>query len=99
MVAPSAPYDALTAEESTPSARSTSYAGGRTRRPPKSVTKEGLREGALSYLDRFDATVGKLRDVLSRQVQRAALHHETSIEQAHHWIEEILVRFQASGPP
>jgi len=60
------------------------------------LSQERLERKALSYLQRFDASVGRLERVLKRFVR----DHTPSEEQAataELWIRELLLRYQASG--
>ena len=61
-------------------------------RTPKKVTLERLKRQALYYLERYNASQASLRTVLRRKVTRAArVHPDTDIEQAHSWIDDIIV--------
>jgi len=61
------------------------------------VTKLGLEGSALRYLERFDCTVGKLRQVLNARVRSAAKAGSEHAVAAPAIIEELLVRYQSSG--
>ncbi|HMJ16349.1 MAG TPA: regulatory protein RecX [Polyangiaceae bacterium] len=63
----------------------------------KPITRETLEHVALRYLDRFDASVAKLRRVLEGHVRRASRVHETDATAASQMIDELLARYVASG--
>lgn len=65
--------------------------------PPPPISRETLEHAALRYLDRFDASVSRLRRVLQTHVRRAARVHETDDAAASEIIEELLARYVASG--
>lgn len=67
------------------------------RRTPPPVDRATLERAALRYLDRFDASVSKLRRVLQTHVRRAARAHQTDEAAAHSIIEDIIARYLASG--
>jgi regulatory protein len=67
------------------------------RRVPPPVDRETLERAALRYLDRFDASVSRLRRVLQTHVRRAARVHETDQVAASEIIEALLGRYVASG--
>ncbi|WP_135081170.1 regulatory protein RecX [Terasakiella sp. SH-1] len=61
---------------------------------PKPVTAQSLRNAALRYLDRFATSRENLRQVLMRRVQKSHYHHNTSLEEASQWIEDLLDKLQ-----
>ena len=68
---------------------------GRARSGGESLlTDEALRLAALSYLDRYDASVSQLRNVLQRRVKKYGAASDQ--EAAHERIEALLTRFQES---
>jgi regulatory protein len=69
----------------------------RKRRVPSPIDRATLERAALRYLDRFDASVSRLRRVLQTHVRRAARVHETNETAAQEMIEEIIARYLASG--
>lgn len=60
------------------------------RKVPRRITKERLRNIALYHLERFATSAENLRRVLYRRTLKAAKHHETDIEQARAWIDEVV---------
>lgn len=61
---------------------------------PKPVTQQSLRNAALRYVDRFATSRDNLRSVLMRRVHTSHHHHDTSIEEAVIWIEELLDKLE-----
>lgn len=62
------------------------------------LTPARLEQLALRYLDRFDATVSKLRGVLKRAIRRsraASLEADYEALEAH--VEQLLARYTVSG--
>lgn len=70
---------------------------GQQPRVVKPATAKRLERVALAYLEKYAATVEGVRRVLRRRVTKAARFHETDVEAAHGWIEDILGRLVASG--
>lgn len=62
---------------------------------PSKLTEDSLREAALRYLDRYDASVTQLRRVLDRRVKKYAGPNDFA--EARRRIDEILERFVASA--
>lgn len=56
-----------------------------------------LRNIALYHLERFSTSAENLRRVLERRVYKAARHHETDMDQAKAWIQEIVDGLVISG--
>ena len=68
------------------------------RRPAKKITKLRLKNIGLYYLERFESSVGNLRQVLMRRVNDYAYQnpgYDTS--EALGWIEELLADFERYG--
>ena len=63
----------------------------------KKITPQRLKNIALYYLDRFDASSEKLRSVLKRRVQKAAMVGDEVPSDAHKWIDEIVHDMQHLG--
>lgn len=65
------------------------------------LTLETLREAGLRYLDRYDASLGKLRRVLTKRAQVLSERLETEsrpeAEQVSEWIETVLARYVEVG--
>lgn len=61
------------------------------------VTRAGIEAAALRYLERFDCSAAKLRQVLSERVAKAARAGAAEAAQAPGVIEELLTRYQSSG--
>jgi regulatory protein len=74
-------------------------AGGRKRapRPVPWATEAVLDALALRYLERFDATTEKLRQVLMRGVHRSVRAHGGEVEAGRQIVEGLLARYRASG--
>ncbi|HYP75981.1 MAG TPA: RecX family transcriptional regulator [Polyangiaceae bacterium] len=68
----------------------------RTPRPPN-VTRAGIEAAALRYLERFDCSVARLRKVLRERVAKAARAGVAEASAAPAIVEELLLRYQASG--
>ncbi len=63
-------------------------------RIPKKITQNRLQNIALYYLQRFDTTVVKLREVLQRRVNDyARFDGDFNRDEAYQWIEELLEKF------
>lgn len=62
----------------------------RERKPPRKVTPDRLRNIALYHLERFSTSAENLRRVLQRRVYKAARHHETNINQANEWVDDVI---------
>ena len=69
------------------------------RRVSAELSQEFLREAALRYLDRYDASVARLRAVLLRRAKAAGKGEGPAADedQVGAWIDEILEAFQRSG--
>ncbi len=65
---------------------------------PRPLDRATLKEKALRYLDRFDATAAKLRTVLRRAVDRAIARSEAEQRnEAYQWCDEVVARCVESG--
>ena len=63
-------------------------------RIPKKITKIRLQNIALYYLQRFDTSVQKLREVLQKRVNDyARFDSEFNKSEAYQWIEELIEKF------
>ncbi len=62
----------------------------------KKITPERLKNIALFYLERYDASSDKLRQVLKRRVKKASLEQPVS-PQAFEWIEQIVTQMNQLG--
>ena len=60
------------------------------RKVPRRMTQERLRNIALYHLERFATSAENLRRVLYRRTLKAARHHDTDMEQARAWIDEVV---------
>ncbi|NKB45548.1 MAG: RecX family transcriptional regulator [Alphaproteobacteria bacterium] len=60
------------------------------RKVPRRITKERLRNIALYHLQRFATSSENLRRVLYRRTLKAARHHETDMDQARAWIDDVV---------
>lgn len=67
------------------------------RKPPRKVTKDRLRNIALYHLERFATSANNLKQVLYRRSLKAAKHHETDMEEARAWIDEVVGALVRSG--
>jgi regulatory protein len=63
--------------------------------PPAAITRESLAKAALSYLNRRDASRNKLRSHLRSWTAKHAPAEQREAVQA--WIDELLLRYQASN--
>lgn len=63
----------------------------------KKITPQRLKNIALYYLDRFDASSEKLKSVLMRRVQKAVMAGDEVSPEAHGWIDEIVQDMQRLG--
>lgn len=74
---------------------------GTRSRPPTPLTYDALREIGLRYLDRYDASVGKLRRVLTTRAKTMSAQLEPEQrpdpEQVSEWIEGVLSRYVEVG--
>jgi regulatory protein len=66
------------------------------KRPPN-VSRVGLEGAALRYLERFDCSVSRLREVLSERIAKAARAGVEGASAAPAIVEELLERYQSSG--
>ena len=62
----------------------------------KKITPERIKNIALFYLERYDASSEKLRAVLKRRVKKASLEQPVS-PQAPLWIEQTILKMQQLG--
>ena len=62
----------------------------------KKLTLKRLKNSALYYLERYEASAGKLRSVLERKLIKAA-KEQTVPPEAHDWIETIIRQMQDLG--
>ena len=62
----------------------------------KKITPERLKNIALFYLERYDASSDKLRAVLNRRVKKAYLEQPISSETPQ-WIEQIILEMKRLG--
>jgi regulatory protein len=67
------------------------------RRPPPPLSEAMLERAALGYLERFDSTARKLRDVLMRRVRKSARAHGEDIEVGRQMVDALLARYCESG--
>ena len=63
----------------------------------KKITSQRLKNIALYFLDRFDASSEKLRSVLKRRVQKAVMAGDEVSPEASSWIDEIVQDMQHLG--
>lgn len=63
----------------------------------KPVTAKRLERVALFYLEKYAATAEGVRQVLRRRVMKAARVHDTDVEAAQGWIEDIIARLARAG--
>jgi regulatory protein len=68
---------------------------GKPRRKPKPATPERLRKAALSYIDRYATSAANLHEVLMRRVRRSTRLHDTEMEEATRWADDIVADFVA----
>ena len=68
---------------------------GKPRRKPRPATPERLRKAALSYIDRYATSSANLREILMRRVRRSVRLHDTDLEEASRWADEIVADFDA----
>jgi regulatory protein len=66
---------------------------GKPRRKPKPATAERLRKAALSYIDRYATSAANLHEVLMRRVRRSTRLHDTDMEEAKQWADDIVADF------
>ena len=63
----------------------------------KKITPQKLKNIALYYLDRFDASSEKLKSVLMRRIQKATLAGDEVPLEAKKWVDEVVVDMQRLG--
>ena len=63
----------------------------------KKIAPQRLKNMALYYLDRFDASSEKLKSVLMRRVQKAVMAGDEVSSEASKWIDEIVRDMQRLG--
>lgn len=72
--------------------------GKRAESDPGTLDEDALRRAALRYLERFDSTASNLRRVLAQKVRRSAARGvDVDLDEATHWIDAIVARFESSG--
>jgi regulatory protein len=67
------------------------------RRPPRRVTANSLGNVAQHYLARFAASEDGLRQVLRRRIRKSAEVHDIDIDEAHGWVEDLIIRYRGAG--
>lgn len=64
----------------------------------KKITKTRLKNIGLYYLERYEASVQKLRDVLKRRIDKYAFQNEEfDKHEAYGFVEEIIAEFERLG--
>ena len=63
----------------------------------KKITSQRLKNIALYYLDRFDASGEKLKAVLMRRVQKAVMAGDEVSPESEKWIDEIVGEMKRLG--
>ena len=63
----------------------------------KKITKQRLYNVTLYYLSRFDASCGKVRDMLKRRILKAQRQQIDIPEESSEWIEDIINRMVELG--
>lgn len=63
----------------------------------KKITPQRLKNIALYYLERFDASSEKLKSVLIRRIQKATLSGDDVSSEAFKWVNEIIQDMQRLG--
>ena len=63
----------------------------------KPITEQRLKNIALFYLERFDASSTKLRQVLKRRIQRQKMQGMIINNQASKWVENIIQEMMRLG--
>ena len=63
----------------------------------KPLTPKRLENIALFYLERFDTSCGKLRQVLKRRVQRQKIQGIPVEKEIDQWIEQVIHKMQELG--
>ncbi|MEQ8733629.1 MAG: RecX family transcriptional regulator [Rhodospirillaceae bacterium] len=79
------------------SGNSKEKSGKPERKVPRHITKDRLRNIALYHLERFATNAENLRRVLYRRALKAARHHDTNLEEAKTWINEVVDALVRSG--
>jgi len=70
----------------------------KSKKQPKKITKQRLKNIALYYLKRFDSSVSNLRQILKKRVSEYAYYNsEWNKNEALEWIEQLLVEFENYG--
>jgi regulatory protein len=69
----------------------------KARRHPLKATPERHERAALNYLERYDASSGHLRRLLSRKIQVSARIHGTDPEVGRTAVEHLIERLTAAG--
>ncbi|MDY0008073.1 MAG: regulatory protein RecX [Bdellovibrionales bacterium] len=67
------------------------------KRVPRKITPRYLENAALYYLQRYATSVGNLRRVLTRKVDRSCQFHETPPDAFYPLIEDLLQRYEKNG--
>lgn len=63
----------------------------------KKITPQRLKNIALYYLDRFDASGEKLKSVLMRRIQKAVLAGDEVLPEATQWVDEVVREMKRLG--
>ena len=80
-------------DDFTDAGATTGTRNGKPRRKPKPATAERLRKAALSYVDRYATSAANLHEVLMRRVRRSTRLHDTDMEEAKQWADDIVADF------
>ncbi len=64
---------------------------------PRKITPDRLRNIALYHLERFATSAENLKQVLYRRVLKATRHHDTDLDQARGWIDDLVSGLVRSG--
>lgn len=66
-------------------------------RKPRRITPAYLENAGLYYLGRYASSVANFRRVLMSKVRRSARTHETNVEEAEKWIDDLIGRYQRAN--
>ena len=70
----------------------------KTKKPPRKITLEYLKNAGAYYLGRYASTTARFRDVMMRKIQRSIKEHgEPSLTEANLWLQTVIDDFIRLG--
>ncbi len=70
----------------------------RQKRKARKITPTYLHNAGLYYLERFSASTGQFKEVMTRKIKKSCMEHpEQSFEESQAMLDDIITRFQENG--